>query len=227
VIVMFARRGLRETRRFAEQAELRQSLWAIWNSPYRRRMLEMSAIWFLTYIATQNAVSVWKDYAMNDLGWLEKRAAFVMQIGAVVALPLAFFAGKLLDVAGRKVGAVVILGSTAIGVAGSYTATSIGPLVVFLILTVLGVNSSLTVLNALTAELFPTSLRGNAFAWSNNILGRIGYWGSPFVIGAFVDGRGWGPVLRVTSIFPLLALALVLWLLPETRSKELEETARV
>jgi putative MFS transporter len=33
--------------------------------------------------------------------------------------------------------------------------------------------------------------------------------------------------VSATAIFPLFALALILWLLPETRGKELEETARV
>jgi putative MFS transporter len=229
VIMAFARRSLRETRRFAEQEKtaVPGSLFAIWRTPYRRRVLELGAIWFLIYIATQNAVSVWKDYALTELRWAEPLAAKAMVFAALVSMPMVFFAGKLLDLIGRRAGAAVILLSTALGVGGSYTLESFWPLTVCLTLAVMGINAVLTVLNAFTTELFPTAYRASAFAWSNNLIGRIGYWLSPFVIGHIALTTGWGPPLRVTAIFPVFALILILWLLPETRLRELEETASV
>ena len=59
------------------------------------------------------------------------------------------------------------------------------------------------------------------------VLGRIGYILSPVGVGIAAERVGWGPAVSATAIFPLVALALILWLLPETRGKELEETARV
>lgn len=229
LLMAFARRSLRETRRFSERAPTaeRSSFFDIWRSPFRRRLLELGAIWFLTYIATQNAVSVWKDYALTELHMPEKRASLAMMIAALVAMPLVFFAGKLLDVIGRRRGAALILLSTAAGVLGSYTMTGFLPLTVSLTFAVVGVSAVLTVLNAFTTELFPTELRSSAFAWSNNLIGRIGYWMSPFVIGEIAESTGWGPPLRVTAIFPVLALGLILWLLPETRGRELEDTAKL
>jgi putative MFS transporter len=229
VIIAFARRSLRETRRFEEQAKTAapSSLFDIWRTPYRRRVIELGAIWFLIYIATQNAVAVWKDYALTELRWTEPLAAKAMVFAALVSMPIVFFAGKLLDLIGRRAGAAVILLATAIGVGGSYTLTGFWPLTVCLTLAVMGINAVLTVLNAFTTELFPTAYRGGAFAWSNNLIGRIGYWLSPFVIGHIALTTGWGPPLRVTAIFPILALGLILWLLPETRALELEETASV
>jgi putative MFS transporter len=229
VIMAFARRSLRETRRFEEQAKdaNQGSLFAIWHSPYRRRVIELGAIWFLIYIATQNAVSVWKDYALTELRWTEPESAKAMVFAALVSMPIVFFAGKLLDLIGRRAGATVILLATAAGVGGSYTLLGFWPLTVSLTLAVMGINAVLTVLNAFTTELFPTEYRGAAFAWSNNLIGRIGYWVSPFVIGEIALTTGWGPPLRVTAIFPILALGLILWLLPETRARELEETASV
>jgi putative MFS transporter len=229
VIMAFARRSLRETRRFAEQAQSDEqgSLLAIWRTPYRRRVIELGAIWFLIYIATQNAVSVWKDYALGELDFPEALAAKAMVFAALVSMPVVFFAGKLLDLIGRKAGAAVILLSTALGVGGCYTLTDFWPLTVCLTLAVVGVNAVLTVLNAFTTELFPTAYRGSAFAWSNNLIGRIGYWLSPIVIGQIALTTGWGPPLRATAIFPIIALFLILWLLPETRARELEETASV
>jgi putative MFS transporter len=227
VIIAFARRNLRETAYFSAQdaATAKPSLLDIWRTPFRRRVVELSAIWLLTYIATQNAVFFWKDYAMTEAGLSEGTASSAQVIAALIAMPLAFAAGKLLDVIGRKPGAAVILLATAAGVAGAYTAKPFWLLVVFLTMAIVGITAALTVLNTFTTELFPTKLRGSAFAWSNNLLGRIGYWGSPLVIAPLVRDTGWAPTLRVTAIFPVLALILVLVLLPETRGKKLEETA--
>lgn len=227
LLMAFARRGLRETRRFTEgnPDKKSSSFFAIWRSPFRFRVLQLGAIWFLTYLATQNAISVWKDYALTELGLPESRASLAMMIAALVAMPMVFFSGKLIDLIGRRLGAAVILLSTSAGVLGSYTLTNFWLLTISLTFAVVGVSAVLTVLNAFTTELFPTELRSNAFAWSNNILGRVGYWLSPFVIGEIAQETGWGPPLRFTAIFPIFALILVLWLLPETRGKELEDSA--
>jgi putative MFS transporter len=86
----------------------------------------------------------------------------------------------------------------------------------------------LPVLNAFTAELFPTDLRGDAFAWSNNLLGRVGYVLSPALVGVLAGRFGsWGPAVQLTVIGPVIALVLMLLWLPETRARELEETAKV
>ena len=89
----------------------------------------------------------------------------------------------------------------------------------------IGLNTSLTLLNTLTTELFPTALRGAAFAWSNNLIGRIGYVLSPFAIGVLAERLGWGSVLRATAVFPCVACLLIWICLPETRGRELEVTA--
>jgi putative MFS transporter len=50
---------------------------------------------------------------------------------------------------------------------------------------------------------------------------------SPLAIGALAVDRGWGPVLRLSVVFPAIALLLLLLWLPETRGKELEQTAEL
>jgi len=141
-------------------------------------------------------------------------------------MPLAFAAGKLLDLIGRKLGALVIYAATIGGVFAAYSCHGQRALTIALIFGVAGINSSLTVLNAFTSELFPTHFRGTAFAWSNNLLGRVGYVLSPLVIGELVPTLGYGGALRATTVFPLVALLLVLAFLPETRGRELEDTAQ-
>ena len=50
---------------------------------------------------------------------------------------------------------------------------------------------------------------------------------APLIVTFFADAHGFSAAVRPTAIFPLIALALILLLLPETANKELEETARV
>jgi putative MFS transporter len=225
----YARRGLRETSRFRDRRKEDDggSLFQIWHTKHRRRVLELSAIWFLTYICTQNAVTFWKEFAVFERGMSDAQVAKAITIGALGSMPLAFATGKLLDVVGRKVGATLIYTCTVLGVVGAYTAHSALFLTLFLVLAMLGVNTVLTVLNAFTTELFPTQYRGSAFAWSNNLIGRIGYCVSPMVVTEVSSHYRLGPTLALSSIFPLSALLLIWLLLPETKRLELEQTASV
>ncbi|XYI00305.1 MFS transporter [Sorangium sp. So ce1128] len=232
VIMAVARRGLRETARFEQAAAARelegaQPLTRIWRSPYRGRMLQLALIWGLTYICTQNAVTFWKTFALRERGFSDAEVGASITFAAVVSMPLIFASGKLLDVVGRRKGAVIIYALAAAGVLGAYSLGSRAGLTAALVFAIFGASGVLPVLNAYMTELFPTHLRGDALAWSNNLLGRIGYILSPVAVGFAAEEIGWGQAVSATAIFPLLALALILWLLPETRGKELEETARV
>ncbi|WP_437757815.1 MFS transporter [Sorangium sp. So ce1389] len=232
VIMAVARRGLRETARFEQAAAARelegaQPFTRIWRSPHRGRMLQLALIWGLTYVCTQNAVTFWKTFALRERGFSDAEVGAGITFAAVVSMPLIFASGKLLDVVGRRRGAVIIYALATAGVLGAYSLGSRAGLTAALVFAIFGASGVLPVLNAYMTELFPTNLRGDALAWSNNLLGRIGYILSPVAVGFAAEEIGWGQAVSATAIFPLVALALILWLLPETRGKELEETARV
>ena len=230
LLVMYARRGLKETERFAHHAGKGVAdppLLEILRGPHRRRVLELGAIWFLSYVCTNNAVTFWKEFALAERGLTHGQIGLIMTVAALVSMPLIFFAGRMLDAIGRKPGAAVIFGATTVGVFGAYTFHGVVPLLVSMTIGIFGINAVLTVLNAFMTELFPTEARGSAAAWSNNLIGRIGYCLSPLAIGQVVGQYGWALPLRLTTIFPLLALGLIFLLLPETNARELEDTARV
>lgn len=229
LLLMYARRGLRETERFRSQVTPAQAppLLQVLRGPHRRRVLELGAIWFLSYICTNNAVTFWKEFALAERGLTHGQVGLIMTVAALVSMPLVFFAGRMLDAIGRKPGAAVIYGATTLGVLGAYTFHGVLPLMVSMTVGIFGINAVLTVLNAFMTELFPTEVRGSAAAWSNNLIGRVGYCLSPLAIGQVVEQYGWAVPLRATTVFPLLALALIFMLLPETNRRELEDTARV
>lgn len=228
LLMMFARRGLKETQRFSQSAPTEQGapLFDILKGPHRRRVLELGAIWFLSYVCTNNAVTFWKEFALDERQLSHTQVSQVITVAALVSMPLVFLAGKMLDAIGRKRGAAVIFAAAVLGILGGYTFRGVGPLMLCMTVGIFGINAVLTVLNAFMTELFPTAVRGNAVAWSNNLIGRIGYVLSPLAIGALQQQYGWGLPLRASTGFLVVALLLIFWWLPETNALELEESAR-
>lgn len=227
LILIYARRNLRETKRFEEQANPRRArpFGAILKSPYRQRVLRMGAIWFATYICTQNAITFWKEFAIAERRFTDAQVGMSISIAAVFSMPLVFLVGPLLDRFGRRRAAMAIFIATAIGVFGAYSLPDQRTLTVALVFAIFGASAVLPVLNAFNTELFPTELRGDAIAWSNNLLGRIGYVASPALVGVLAERTSWGSAVRLTAIFPIIALVMILAFLPETSGRELEDTA--
>ena len=92
---------------------------------------------------------------------------------------------------------------------------------------IFGVSAVLPVLNSLTTELFPTTLRSDAFSWSNNLLGRIGYVLGPMTAGWIGTSFTLGAAVAGMTVAPLIALVLLFAWVPETSNRELEETAKL
>lgn len=231
LLLAFARRNLKETSRFAAEAARTgpkappRRFAHILSTPYRRRVLRLALIWGLTYICFHTMVTFWKDFAVNERGLSDGEVGRAIAIAALAAMPLTFLAGPLLDRLGRRGGALVIYGLGAAGGLGCYTLVGAWPLTGALVFGVFGAAATPTVLNAFTTELFPTDLRADAFAWANNLLGRIGYVLAPIGVGLVAQEIGWGPSIRGLLVFPLLALVFLWVWLPETRGRELEETS--
>ena len=73
---------------------------------------------------------------------------------------------------------------------------------------------------ALTAEVYPTSIRATAQGFTYN-LGRIASAAAPYTVGSLAASQGFGPAFAVTgAVFLLAALAWV-WI-PETRGVDLQ-----
>jgi putative MFS transporter len=235
LLLAFARRGLSETKRF-EQSKLEQrsgpvrvesSKLAIMRGPYRRRVLQLGLIWSLTYFGMANAVTFWKDFAVNERGFTDGEVGAALTIASIVSMPLVFGSGRLLDVIGRRRGAVVIFGVGIAGVFLSFTLWDPLALQIAVIFGIFGVSAVLPVLNSLTTELFPTTLRSDAFSWSNNLLGRIGYVLGPVTAGWIGTSFTLGTAVAGMTVAPLIALGLLMVWVPETSNRELEDTAKL
>jgi putative MFS transporter len=231
LLLAYARRGLRETKRFADYAaerkETRRPLVAILRGPYRKRVLQLALIWGLTYMCTNTVVVFWKEYAVAEAGFTDRQVATALTIASLLAMPFIFSVGKILDAWGRRKSAVLIYGVTIVFVVMAYQLTNFWILTLSLSFAIFAAIALLALLNTFTTELFPTALRSDAFAWCNNLLGRIGYVIAPVIVGNAAETFGWGPSVSATTISVVIALVLILAWLPETRGRELEETAAI
>ena len=72
---------------------------------------------------------------------------------------------------------------------------------------------------ALTAELYPTSIRATAQGFTYNI-GRVASAAAPFTVGSLAASRGFSTAFTVTGASFLLAALVWIWI-PETRGREL------
>jgi putative MFS transporter len=230
VLVAFARRGLKETARFAQSSASPPkaiALLAHLRGPYGKRILQLAGLWSLTYLCTQSATTFWKDFAVTERGFTDQRVGTALTLAALGSLPLVFFAGSLLDKLGRRAGGALILVTSAVGVVLAYQLTGQWGLTGALLIAIAGTNAVLPLLNAYTTELFPTAMRADAFALANNLLGRVGYIASPALVGWAAQATSWSTAVSATTGFLLAALALMLWVLPETKGLELEQSSAV
>ncbi len=227
-VLAFARRNVRETKRFEAEREhlaVRPSLFRIFRTPHGKRVPLLATIWACTYVCTYTVVTYWKQFAVSERNLSDKSVSLALTIAAVTSLPLVFLSGRMLDKIGRRRGAAVIFCTATASTLVAYLSHDFWLLTVGLTGGIFASSACLPVLTTLTLELFPTDLRADAYAWSNNLLGRIGYILGPLAVGFGAQRFGYGPSVACTALFPLIALALIVTQLPETSGKELEETS--
>jgi putative MFS transporter len=221
LLIAIARRSLPETRLFgrvmaAGRRPVGLPLLRILRGPHRGRVLQLAVIWFLTYAFAQTAVTFWKEFALAERGLSDAEVGRILAIAALVSLPLAFALGKVMDLLGRRLTAVVVFVTAGISCVAAYSLHAQWALTLAMIGGVFGGGAMGTVLNAFTTELFPTEVRADAFAWSNNLLGRLGGVVAPAVVGPVAGVVGWSSAVLPTVLCAVAALVLILVLLPET-----------
>ena len=142
---------------------------------------------------------------------------FVMQAGMWVGYVTY---GVISDRIGRKTTYVIYLLTAAVLLAVYVTVRNptlllmLGPCVAF------AATGYFSGFGAVTAEIYPTSIRATAQGFTYNI-GRLASAAAPYLVGTLADTRGFGQALLVCSA--AFALAAVFWIwIPETKGRALK-----
>jgi MFS family permease len=141
---------------------------------------------------------------------------FVMQAGMWVGY---ITYGVISDRIGRKTTYVIYLLSAAVLLAMYVTVRNptlllvLGPCVAF------AATGYFSGFGAVTAEIYPTSIRATAQGFTYNI-GRLASAAAPYLVGTLADTQGFGRALLVCSAAFVAAAIFWIWI-PETRGREL------
>ena len=141
---------------------------------------------------------------------------FVMQAGMWVGYVTY---GVISDRIGRKTAYVMYLLTAAVLLAVYVTVRNpalllvLGPCVAF------AATGYFSGFGAVTAEIYPTSVRATAQGFTYNI-GRLVSAAAPYLVGTLADTRGFGQALLVCSAAFVLAAVMWIWI-PETKGRAL------
>lgn len=234
LLVGILRVKLRETHRFlvsrqegtrTERVPFRQVLAGNW----RRELVMMSAVFFLSHFALLAAMTWWSTYVQDERDFTTDEMSTFLAIAYVLGLIGYFVAGRLQDRVGRRVtGSGFMLAGLGFGILLFQVHDRSVMFLVMVLAIFFGVGVA-PVINALAPELFPTEIRATAVAFIRSVFGTLGGILGPLVVGQLAD-QTHGLIGNIGDSVSLVALAyipaaIILWRLPETAGRELESIA--
>lgn len=231
VPLVVARRGLRETERFASRTAARPGWREAWRSARRPALLAVGTVYLLRSVPVFGGTAWWAFYAQRERGFTDLDVALYL-ICAYGLGCLGYLAcGRLMVRIGYRPTAVAFLiGAALASVVLFQTGDRIVAFVALLAAVAFGLGCA-PVLAGFASEPFPTELRGQAGSWVRSGFELPGFVIGPALVGVLGDPRT-GPIGSIGDTVALLAVLLlpaayVVWrYLPETAGRELEEIAR-
>lgn len=192
-----------------------------WKTQYIKYTVIMSIVWVFLYFGIKGTLNFFTLRVVNDLDWSPNMVSIGLLTQTITGMIVIGLNGKLLDRIGRKRAASIIIMIGWISSVLMFTLHNFYAVLICSIISAGFVNSFLIIGSTLTNELFPTEIRANAMAWSNNIIGRIGQILVPTVVTTIALTLGLGNAAAIAVSLPLISLILILKFLPETGNSAL------
>jgi len=221
------RRGIPETSRFVREQARATTRPTHWLAPlvalartYPGRAAGLTAAIFLVSLGDVSVFQFTSYYAQKVHGWSPGEYATMFVGAGAVGVVGNVVAGRLGDVVGRRMVGLTAFGLFPLAAWLFYVGPGWAMPIAFASF-VFCQTAGVTILRALSSELFPTSHRGTAAAWAM-LVQTIGW-----AVGLWAVGLGtqWGAAIAEMTTWlstGVLIGGLLLLTLPETKRRELE-----
>jgi len=229
IVVAIARRGMRETERYAAVRESaagakldRSSLLEPWKRPFRYNLLAVGLLHFFRYFAVSAAVFWWPYYAQQEVGMSLSLSGIYLAVAGVLGAAGFLVAGRSTERWGRRPTFLVYTAASAVFGVWLFQTRNVA-----LMLPLLCMGSG-CMTSAFATEFFPTYVRSRAAAWCRNAFEIPGGMLGPFLVGILGDHTtgplgSIGSAMTAVFIATLLPVLLIAWLyVGETKGVDLE-----
>lgn len=230
LLLIFYAKNLPETQRYTEMKEGKGEnappLLAVFAAPYRKNLFAIMALWFCMYLTYSSAMNFFALRVESELGWNENQVGLVTALAFTLGLSGYVAVGKLLDKIGRRKTAYIFFGLGSLAIMVVFQAQGFLQVAIAQIVGVFFTGTFTVICATFTNELFPTELRGNATAWGNNIVGRLGQIAAPALVG-FMSAplllKGIGNAVTLMAVGTILCALIVAMFLPEPMNYRVPE----
>ena len=238
MMVFFLRRGLRETARFnaIERDRLaagrpRPEFWqqirktlTPFAGPYRSRLLIMSALWNSIGLIGGPMVTFFPLFAKRDHHWKSHQVSTAIILAYAMGTIGSMLSGFLMDRLGRKFTTTFFYALSGAAMYVLFTSDTFSGILLGEVVTMFAYQAARTATSALSTELFPTAIRATGYNLCVQVIGQICWMLSPVVIGLLSGPLGGlGNAASLFAAGPVIGIAIIWSLIPETRGKTLEE----
>jgi putative MFS transporter len=237
-MIAFLRRRLRETARFnaLERARMAANLprpaflTSIRNcltplaGPYRSRLLIMAGLWNSIGLVGGPTITYFSLYARRDHHWNSHQVAAAIILAYAMGTIGSMLSGFLMDRLGRKFTASFFYLMSGGAMYALFSSDGYSAILAAEVITMFAYQAARTATSALSTELFPTAIRATGYSLCVQVIGQICWMLSPVAIGLLsAPLGGLGNAASIFAAGPILGVVLVLWFVPETRGKTLEQ----
>ena len=226
LLIARLRRRLPESGRFEtarDQGRLQRDWRALFRPPHRKWIVFVMVAGVLMNFS-QQASSFAVDFLQTQRHLGASQASFMLVLAGLPGIPFMVMAGAASDRYGRRLVGCSLAGLGVVGALAFFWtpggAWVLGGAMVVMLLGVLGAGP---VLGAYSAELFDTTVRGQAVAWAT--VSNVGGQAASLAIGGLLLAAtgSLSTAVSLLAIGPVLGVVLVWRFYPDTHNRELED----
>jgi putative MFS transporter len=192
--------------------------------PYRSRLLIMAGLWNSIGLVGGPTITYFSLYARRDHHWKSHQVAAAIILAYAMGTIGSMLSGFLMDRLGRKFTTSFFYLMSGAAMYMLFTSDGYGAILAGEVITMFAYQAARTATSALSTELFPTAIRATGYSLCVQVIGQICWMLSPVLVG-ILSGRlgGLGNAASIFAVGPMIGVVIVVFLVPETRGKTLEE----